>query len=1652
VRDELCAPADGVDLIAVVGMSCRFPGGVNSPEEYWDFLLNERSGVGALPDGRWDDYAARGVTTTGGFLDGIHRFDAEFFGLSPREAALMDPQQRLVLELAWEAFEHAGLAPDALAGSDAGVFIGVNADDHGRRLLEDLPRIEAWSGIGSSLCAIANRVSYTLDLRGPSMAVDTACSASLVAIHLACQSLRTRESSVAVTGGVMLMVAPGLTAVMDAAGALSPSGVSRPFDEAADGYVRGEGAGLLVLKRLSDAQHDGDRVLAVIRGSAVGQDGRTDGIMAPSRLAQEHLLRAACGSAGTTPSDVDYVEVHGTGTRAGDPVEAGALAEVYGAGRERPCLVGSVKSNIGHLEAASGVAGVIKTVLALRHGVIPATINVSVPIPALGDGLSLVTSATPWPRTGRPRVAGTSGYGYGGTLAHVLLEEAPAQQRAQRASAAVPRVYPLSGKSPAAVHAQAARLADWLTGTGESVPLADVGHTLALRRPELPWRAAVVATSREELVTGLGAVEPRQARRGAAPVWVFSGQGSQWPGMCRELATTDPAFRVVLDRLAWTFREECGRTPMDLLFAEALDTPDAQVAIFAVQLGLAASWRALGVRPAAVIGHSVGEIAAAVVAGALTEEQGARLVCRRSELLRRIAGTGAMAMVDLPFAEVRERLRGDEGVVAAIAAAPGSTVVSGAVDAVAALVRRWRPEQVVHEVDTDIAFHSGHVAPLLDDLARAAADLVPDAPAIPLYSTAFADPRTTVARDGDYWAANLGNPVLFHQAVEAAVADGHQLFLEVSPHPVVTHSIAETADVATAYTLRRNRSERATQLVQLGVLHCHGAPVDWRTVHPSGGLADVPGTVWQQQEFRATPAPPGPRPHDPERHDLLGEAMTVHGTTPIRLWRTTLDFATRPYPGRHPVLGTEIVPAAVLLNTFRTAARTDVLTDVTLRTPVPVEEGRDVQVVLDGHAVRLSTRVSEEDWLTHTTATVRHEEFRPVRRDVPDHADDLDPVHVHERLRRAGVAAMGFPWRVRHLGRGPGLLVAGVAVDSLTSALDAALSVAATAVGAGSEALHMPAHIRRVAIAAEPVDDVVICVRDRGENTVNVEILAPDGVVLAELDGLRYGVLRGESSASPRRLVHTVRWAPAPERPTAARIDRVVLVRVQDEPLPDLGVPCTQVTGPEELDAIGDELTPDSVVLVAPGNGRRVGVAAFQAVWKLLRVAATMARWEHPPRLWCVTRGVLESQEDAALSHSSLWGVGRVLATEHPDLWGGLVDLTADDDSGLLDVLRGGVLEDIVAVRDGTVLTPSLVPAPARPDRAPLTCRPDGTYLVTGGLGALGREVAMWLASRGARRLVLVSRRGLPPRELWDEVTDPEDATRIECVRSLESAGVTARTVAVDITDRVQAPKSLDCAELGLPPICGVVHAAGVLDNRMAVDVDSQSLIRVMRPKVAGALLLHELFPPGSLDFFALFSSAGPLLGLPGQASYAAANAFLDSLAIRRPDTISFGWTSWRGLGMSTSAESIDAELRARATASITAQEAFDCWDDQSTGSGHVVVLRTIPRLPGMRRPALLRELDAPVEVDQPPRRRWTDPAAEVAEVVRGQLGTVRLDVHKPLTELGADSVLVQAIRRDLEQRFAISLPANLFWRVPTTHGITEHLTTVLGELQEGSA
>ncbi|WP_433571225.1 type I polyketide synthase [Streptomyces sp. CA-251247] len=1708
-------PPSPEDRIAIVGIGCRFPGGVDSPQALWELLMDAGDASGPIPEDRWAPQRAQSrenaavlsrVISNGAFVDDISGFDAAFFGMSATEARQLDPQQRMALEVAWEALEHAGIPASSLAGSDTGVFVGVGTDDYGRRLLEDLPGVEAWTGIGSSLCGVPNRISYTLDLRGPSVAVDTACSSSLVALHQACASLRSGEVPVALAGGVMLMAGPGLTTVLDIAGAISPDGRSKAFDEAANGYGRGEGCGIVVLKRLADARRDGDRVIALVRGSAVHQDGRTDGIMAPSPTAQAHLLRRAYAAAGVAPGEVDYVEAHGTGTKVGDPIEAAALAEVVGdrAPGQGPCLIGSVKTNIGHCEAAAGVAGLIKTALAMQHGVIPPTLTVDGPrkdIPWAESGLSLVAEATPWPAVNRPRLAGVASYGYGGTIAHAVLEQAPvdATQEADASAdtaggtGAAPghagvTLYPVSSANEPGLAAQAARLADGL-GAHD---LADIGHTLARRRAHLAGRGVVVAADKDELTAGLRALAEGETHPAVvtgdasgpsrAPVWVFSGHGAQWSGMGRELLDDEPVFAAAIDRLGPIYAEELGLTPREVLTSGELGSVDIiQSMLFAMQIGLAEVWRRYGVVPGAIIGHSVGEIAAAVVAGVLSESDGARLVCRRSALLRKVAGNGAMIMVDRPFDEVRDTIGTDDSpcdtigtdgsLCAAIAASPTSTVVAGDITAVDEAAEQWAAlGWTVRRVDSDVAFHSSHMDEISADLAVAVADIEAKAADVPLYLTALDDPRSTRRQDATYWAANLRNPVRFVDAVQAAVEDGHRTFLEISAHPVVSHSVTETtANVPGALvvpTLRRNKTERTTLLTSLARLHCANVPVDWSVLQPAGHRADLPTTAWQHERHWVDARGLTESPVD----TLLGTETAVHASR-LRIWQTTLDLRTRPYPRRHPVLGTEIVPAAVLVNTFLSAGRTDVLTDLRLRQPVvvPQQETREVQIVRDDTGLRLVSRklgAPDTAWSTHTLATVGGGEPAAPASDA-DAPEVLDPGHVIERLAELGVADMGYPWQIEELRRGEGTLTAVATAEldrSWAAVLDAALSMASV-IFSGPGVLRMPAHIDQVTRSGPPPRRAAITVRldPARPTTVHVEIRGTvdgeeDDSVLT-LRGLHYGELDGDLSGEEQSTSgrFDLEWQqfPVDTEVHTALPDHTVLVLGPTDLARSLVPACAAHGATVSVDATA--VTDADHVLFAPAAAEPADIAV-----EFARIVAEIASLPgRKPLLWCLTAGVRDAASIGDLAGSPLWGMGRVVAGEHPEFWGGVVDLPAgppDEVSAalLLNLLHLRPSEPVLSVADGAVHVPRLVPASPVPDAEPFSCRADGTYLITGGLGVLGLELAEHLAQRGARRIVLLGRTAVPPRAAWSD-----DDRRVGALRRLESAGVTVSTVAVDITDLEATRAALDA--LGLPPVRGVVHAAGTVHSAMMHRLEASALREVMRPKAEGALVLHELFPPGSTDFFVLFSSAGPLLGLPGQGAYAAANAYLDALAAHRrtggaQESVSIAWTSWRGMGMATSAEATDVELAARGTADIAPDQALRAFDQTAAGApGALVTVISLLRGHKGPRPALLAELagdDAsrPTEVPDWVGLTGDELAAYLLDDVRRRVAAVlgmqpaAVGVHRPLTEAGVDSLLAAAVRVALERDLGVALPATLLWNYPTVSEIAGFLAGILTE------
>ncbi|MFJ3811647.1 acyltransferase domain-containing protein [Streptomyces sp. NPDC090073] len=877
--------------IAVVGIGCRLPGGIDSPREFWRVLNQGRDVVGSVPPGRWasfrcdeDGPVGLPVSSHGGYLGDIAGFDAAFFGISPKEARAMDPQQRMVLEVTREALDHAAISVADIAGTRTGVFVGISGNEYAQLTSRHLRDIDGWTAPGGSLGLAAGRLSYVLDARGPSMALDTACSSSLVAVHQAVLSLRSGESDLAVVAGVNLLLSPATTLALQRAGTLSPGGRCRAFAGTADGMVRAEGCTAVVLQRLDDAESHGSRVLAVIRASAVNSDGRSNGLLAPSVTAQRGLLDEAYANGPVRPAEVDYVEAHGTGTALGDPIEARALSASLGRGRapDRPLLIGSVKTNVGHLEAAAGLTGLVKTVLALSEDRIPPSLHFTAPNPHVDfeqSRLRVAGAAQPWPRYSGRATAGVSAFGFGGTNAHVVLQEYTQPSRAATASAPEeepPALLLLDAPTSDRLAEYAGDLARWMAaGDGRAVATADVARSLAGRAGRGAAKAAVVARDRQEAAAALdrlasGGTNPRlftaTARAGHRPVWVFSGYGSQWPGMGRRLMRTEPAFAAAIARLAPAIRHTCGISLTEYLQPGAdLSSPAVvQPVLFGIQVALTDLWRSYGVKPAAVIGHSMGEVAAAVACGALGAEDGAHVIGVRSRLLDRLSG-GAMAVVDASAAELRLPASAAPDLAVAVHSSPGQCVVSGSAASVDELLRKMEDLGTpARRIPIALAAHTSQVDPLLDELLRELCDLSPRSPDVTMYSTVTGKEHEAGACDSLYWAANLRQPVRFADAVASAVHDGHQVFVELSPHPTLSHALSQNLraldvrDPLVLGSMRRDTDDAQTFRAALAALAVHGHRLHPRAVAPHGHITDIPLARWRHQRFW---------PDDPSRAD-----------------------------------------------------------------------------------------------------------------------------------------------------------------------------------------------------------------------------------------------------------------------------------------------------------------------------------------------------------------------------------------------------------------------------------------------------------------------------------------------------------------------------------------------------------------------------------------------------------------------------------------------------------------------------------------------------------------------------------------------------------------------------------------------------------------
>ncbi|MBB6172714.1 acyl transferase domain-containing protein/acyl carrier protein [Nocardiopsis mwathae] len=1762
--------------VAVVGAGCRFPGGAVSPEGLWDVVSGGVDAVGAFPADRgWDlaglfdadpRTAGTSYTREGGFVECAGEFDAAFFGVSPREAVAMDPQQRLLLETSWEAVESGGVDPSSLRGSGTGVFVGLVAQDYGPRLHEAAGGVDAHLLTGNAASVAAGRVAHTFGLEGPAVTIDTACSSSLVALHLAVRSLRAGECSLALAGGATIMAAPGAFTAFSRQRGLAPDGRCKAFAAAADGTGWSEGVGVLLLERLSDARANGRRILGVVRGTAINHDGVSSGLTAPNGTSQQKVIGRALADAGLSAGDVDAVEAHGTGTRLGDPIEANALLATYGRehGGDDPLWLGSLKSNIGHAVAAAGVGGVIKVLMAMRHGVLPPTLHVDAPTPEVdwsSGSVRLLSEGREWARNGRPRRAGVSSFGMSGTNAHVIVEEAPEEPAitgvaSSRPVGHPPRALPwvVSAKSEEALCAQARRLRE-AVDADPRVATADGALSSVTTRAAFEHRAVVVADGRDGLVDGLDAVAADAAAAdvvrgrcsdipGDKPVFVFPGQGSQWPGMAVDLMATSTVFRGHMEQCAAALEPFTGWSLFDAV-REAPGAPPServdvlQPTLWAIMVSLARTWGELGVRPAAVVGHSQGEIAAASVAGALSLEDAARVVALRSRAVGTLAGTGGMVSLALSEADATRLIDGWPGRLHIAAVnGPAATVAAGDPAAVHELVDHCGKVGVrAHRIDVDYASHTPFVEEVRGEVAAVLAGLDPRAPAVPFFSTLTGAKLGDTALGADYWYRALRNPVRFDAAVGSLVGAGYGLFIEASPHPVLTGAIedilaAADASGAAVGTLRRGDGGWDRFLGSAAEAFVRGAPVDWTPLFPDARPVELPTYAFQRRHYwldgeenRIGGTADGGAPVD---HPLLRTVIPLPGAGGS-VFTGRISLHSHPWLADHAVDGTVLLPGTAMVGLALYAGQrhdTPHLDELTLQTPLalPDDEAVTVQVTIGpaddtgrraiaihSRPARMS-RDAEAPWTRHAEGALTAKEAAPSAPPSsrpPSDTRGIDLDGAYERLAASGYEygpsfqGLRAAWRdgvdihaeVRLPDPRHGEATAFGLHPALLDAAQHALALADGDLTRG--AIAIPFSWTDVTLHADGATELRVRLTCVGPGTFTLTAADPEGVPVVSVGGLTLRPMGADDlvGTGPTAAddLYVLTWDPVPAPQVPDATGRWVLLDSGPTGFRDsAGRPLTVYRDMPDLRASLDAGGPVPETVILPclaTQDARYGTAegARAALHAMLDV---LHRWLEDERLEdtrlvVVTGGSVATRANEGvgdLARAPLWGMIRTAQTEHP---GRLVIVDADEPERAWPFLAGAVAsgEPGIAIREGRMLAPRLA-RPARCEDAPQgagsdsppsrtggaeppALPADGTVLVTGATGTLGQEVTRHLVTtHGVRRLLLLGRSG------------GRSAAATELAADLTALGAEVTFAACDAAHRPSVARVLDA----IPrehTLTAVVHIAGVLDDGVLTSLTPDRIDRVTRPKIDAAWNLHELTRDRDLAAFVLFSSAGALLGAPGQANYTAANAFLDALAHHRrasglPAT-SLSWGLWaQRTGMTVHLDTTDLNRMARMgmAAPLETEQGLAHLDTAlRSGAPHMVPLPV--DLPGLRARAA-RTGDVPPlfrGLVRAPRRRVVGDAGSGAKALRERVALLSHDeLERHLTDLvrgcaadvlghpdadrieadggfleaGFDSLTAVELRNRLNAASGLRLPPALIFTYPTPRDLARYLRTEL--------
>ncbi|MCA0456387.1 MAG: type I polyketide synthase [Chloroflexi bacterium] len=1389
--------------IAVIGMACRFPGEANTPDAFWDLLHEGREGVAEMPTDRWDvdsfyspDPEALGkmISRRGGFLKGIKEFDPQFFGISPREAITLDPQQRLLLETSWEALENAGYAPTSLAESQTGVFVGVSSSEYLQFNLthENIKNVDPYMGTGGMLSVTAGRIAYVLGLHGPTIALDTACSSSLVTIHMACQSLRSRDCDLALAGGVNIMLMPLANVYLSKMGALAPDGRCKAFSANANGFVRSEGCGMVSLKRLSDAQADGDHILAVIRGTAINHDGRSSGLTAPNGLAQQAVIELAMADAGgLQPHQINYVEAHGTGTPLGDPIEVRALAAVLCKDRpkDNPLMLGSVKTNIGHLESAAGIASFIKTVLALHHKEVPPHLHLDGLNPHIDwENLSIdiPTEPTAWVNTGEPRRAGISAFGFSGTNAHIIVEEAPAQPETAPVQNERPvHILTLSAKAASALPRLAQQYADYLDANPE-VAVGDVALTTNVGRSQFGHRAAVVADTHEQLLERLGALKNNETGTGIASGWseednppkiafLFTGQGSQYAGMGRELYESQPVFREALDQCAALLDPQLPQPLLSVIYGESEllnDTRYTQPALFALEYTLAILWQSWGIVPSAVMGHSVGEYVAATIAGVFSLEDGLKLIAARGRLMSALPAGGQMVAVLADESVVKTALQGYEQSVSIAAVNTSSQIViSGAGSSIEAIVAKLQSNGIkTRTLTVSHAFHSPLMQPMLKDFEAVASQIRYTPPKIRLISNVTGQAAGAEIATASYWVKHISAPVHFSQAIHTLDQLNFGVYVEVGPGTTLIgmgqQSLPENS-AAWLATLRKGQSDWRQVADTLSQLFVHGANVDWKAFEQGYNHKRIPlptypfqrATYWNTTASQSKNSRAHSRRASNSAHPLLGQRLP--SASRDILFENELSISDFPYIKDHRVFGAIIIPGVTYMELGLAAAR-EILTkgqyaveNLNLYDPLILTEGSSplIQVVVSkDNANKASYQVfslaedgeQEDSWVLHASGDIRSEQravataepLANVRATV-DQPISLDGYYDHlkvtgpeygtafqgmKQLWLKPAEALGYLEATLPSRDTAGYLLHPTFLDACLHPLDGALS---DDLYAHNTDIYLPVGLKRLSSYGVVDGDAWSHVRVKAENGIeaigesfeaDIQIYSASGQLVAEIESMYFKRATRESvrRALERRqenVQYEISWAGAPlsslNQPESSRwlilADREGIGEQLAAHLDTLGNAVDlmhvdesgHVPSVDTLKAAINKQPYQNVAHLWSLDASIADLERAQALStaSLLHTVQAITSAETPARLWVVTQNATANNP----AQAATWGLGRVIANEHPEIWGGLIDLQGS--KAELDLLTQHLTnpdrEKQVVLRDGERLAARLVPITA---------------------------------------------------------------------------------------------------------------------------------------------------------------------------------------------------------------------------------------------------------------------------------------------------------------------------------------------------------------------